>query len=140
MIKNRLLISSIIISFAGIIGFMLPQHLGGVQKLQSIFILADEQLNLSTDCSPAAFGNLPQVTEITPAGCNSIIRARDVYDGISYTAARTAFDRDLRRDQIVFAVLSSMVTSLTILLAFWLSSLFNQARRSVLLTKASHNT
>ena len=127
MRQNRLVIGAIFVNLMGLIGFMLPQNLGGVQKLQSIFIFAEEQLNISSDCSPAAFGNLPQVKDIAPASCNSIIRARDIYDGLTYPEALSAFKRELLQDRFVFAGISG---SAGILLYLFVGMLIFSAPKS----------
>jgi hypothetical protein len=107
MSQNRLVIGAIVVIFMGLIGFMLPQHLGGVQKLQSVFILADEQLIFSNECSAAALGNLPQVKGMAPPACSPIIRAREIYAGLSYSEALAAFKSNLLQDQYVFSCIAA---------------------------------
>ena len=44
---NRALIVSFPLVIAGVVGFMLPQHITRVQKLQAVFIIAEEQIEFS---------------------------------------------------------------------------------------------
>jgi hypothetical protein len=98
--------AAIILLLAAFTGFSLPQHLGGVQRLQAVFLVANEQLVSSDDCLQAATGPWTTVQRNTLTGpCNLVLRARDIYEGVSFSEAFETFENDLFWDQIRFAAL-----------------------------------
>jgi len=101
--------SIIFVVLLGVIGFMLPQHLGGVQRLQAVFIAADEQLILNNECEPIAAGDFSAVAAKHPSSCQFVIRARDLYEGRSLPEARKAFESDRHEDQLKFAALGLLL-------------------------------
>jgi hypothetical protein len=96
--------AAIILLLAAFTGFLLPQHFGGVKKLQAVFFLANEQLINPDDCSHAATGPWTTVKSNTlDVPCNLVLRARDIYEGVSFSEALETFENDLFWDQIRFA-------------------------------------
>lgn len=130
MKNNRLLQLGLLAVLCALIGFLLPQQFLRVQKIQSLFIQADEQLNYFPDCSATALGAVPAALDNAPEKCQAIARARAVYDGLSYPEAREALDRDLFRDQTVFATITAGLGLLCYLTLHLLSSLIATRRRS----------
>lgn len=119
---------TLIVLLSGLTGFFVPQQLTGVQRLQAVFTLADEQLLTSAECNLVAQSNSTVANAKTSGSCGLIVRARDIYDGVSYKEARATFERGLLKDQLVFAAIFSFLASLTLLLAFGLRSVLHQLR------------
>ena len=99
----------------GIIGFLLPQQFSGVQRLQAVFIAADEQLNLNDECEPIASETLASISAKYPRSCQFIVRARDLYEGQNLREARKTFQSDLYQDQLKFAALGLLLGLLVLL-------------------------
>ena len=90
---------------AGVIGALFLKQLPAVQRLQAVFLMANEQI-IHADCSAAANGPWTTVQGNTLTGpCNLVLRARDLYDGVTFPEALEAFQHDLNWDQIRFAAL-----------------------------------
>ena len=120
----------LVVGLCAVIGFLLPQQFSGVQKLQSLFIQADEQVVFHEACSAVALGAFPAAAIHAPQGCESITRARDVYEGLSYPEAKDAFQRDLFRDQAVFSALTACLGLLCYLALHLLARLIAAYRRT----------
>ena len=106
MIKKNLLLGAMFVVLTGVIGALFLKQLPAVQRLQAVFLMANEQLIHADDCSEAANGPWTTVQGNTLAGpCNLVLRARDLYDGVTFPEALDAFQHDLNWDQIRFAAL-----------------------------------
>ncbi len=90
---------------SGLIGALFLKQLPAVQRIQAVFLMANEQI-IHADCSAAANGPWTTVQGNTLTGpCNLVLRARDLYDGVTFPEALEAFQHDLNWDQIRFAAL-----------------------------------
>lgn len=107
--------SLIFVSLLGIIGFLLPQQFSGVQRLQAVFIAADEQLALNDECEPISSEALASISAKYPSSCQFIVRARDLYEGRGLSEAREAFEKDRYQDQLKFAALGLLLGLLILL-------------------------
>ena len=106
MIKKNLLLGAMFVVLTGVIGALFLKQLPAVQRLQAVFLMANEQLIHADDCSEAANGPWTTVQGNTLTGpCNLVLRARDLYDGVTFPEALNAFQHDLNWDQIRFAAL-----------------------------------
>ena len=105
MIKKNLLLGAMFVVLTGVIGALFLKQLPAVQRMQAVFLMANEQL-VHADCSAAANGPWTTVHGNTLTGpCNLVLRARDLYDGVTFPEALKAFQHDLNWDQIRFAAL-----------------------------------
>ena len=104
MIK-KILLGAIFFVLSGVIGALFLKQIPAAQRLQAVFSMANDQL-VHADCSAAASGPWTTVQVNTLTGpCSLILRARDVYDGVTFPEALKAFQQDLNGDQIRFAAL-----------------------------------
>ena len=105
MTKKSLLIGTMFFVLSGLIGALFLKQLPAVQRIQAVFLMANEQI-IHADCSAAANGPWTTVQGNTLTGpCNLVLRARDLYDGVTFPEALEAFQHDLNWDQIRFAAL-----------------------------------
>ena len=105
MPNKTLVLGAMFFVLSGIIGALFLKQLPAVQRMQAVFLMANEQL-VHADCSAAANGPWTTVQSNTLAGpCNLVLRARDVYDEVAFPEALEAFQHDLNWDQIRFAAL-----------------------------------
>ncbi len=105
MPNKTLVLGAMFFVLSAIIGALFLKQLPAVQHIQAVFLMANEQL-VHADCSAAANGPWSTVQSHTLAGpCNLVLRARDVYDGVTFSEALEAFQHDLNWDQIRFAAL-----------------------------------
>jgi hypothetical protein len=103
--KKSLLIGTMFFVLSGLIGALFLKQLPAVQRIQAVFLMANEQI-IHADCSAAANGPWTTVQGNTLTGpCNLVLRARDLYDGVTFPEALEAFQHDLNWDQIRFAAL-----------------------------------
>lgn len=105
MTKKSLLIGTMFFVLSGVIGALFLKQLPAVQRIQAVFLMANEQI-IHADCSAAANGPWTTVQGNTLTGpCNLVLRARDLYDGVTFPEALETFQHDLNWDQIRFAAL-----------------------------------
>ena len=105
MTKKNLLLGAIFFVLSGVVGALFLKQLPAVQRIQAVFLMANEQI-IHADCSAAANGPWTTAQGNTLTGpCNLVLRARDVYDGVTFPEALEAFQHDLNWDQIRFAAL-----------------------------------
>ena len=107
MTNRTLLLGAMFVVLTGVIGALFLKQLPAVQRIQAVFLMANEQI-IHADCSAAANGPWTTVQGNTLTGpCNLVLRARDLYDGVTFPEALEAFQHDLNWDQIRFAALFS---------------------------------
>ncbi len=105
MTKKSLLLGTMFFVLSGVIGALFLKQVPAVQHIQAVFLMANEQI-IHADCSAAANGPWTTVQGNTLTGpCNLVLRARDLYDGVTFPEALEAFQHDLNWDQIRFAAL-----------------------------------
>jgi hypothetical protein len=101
---------------SGAIGALFLKQLPSVQHMQAVFLMANEQLIHTDNCSHAAYGpwTMVQISDLT-GPCNLVLRARDIYDGVTFSKALEVFQHDLLWDQIRFAALFASFSLIAIL-------------------------
>jgi len=105
MTNKTLLLGAMFVVLTGVIGALFLKQLPSVQRMQAVFLMANEQI-IQADCSAAANGPWTTVQGNTLTGpCNLVLRARDLFDGVTFPEALNAFQHDLNWDQIRFAAL-----------------------------------
>ena len=115
MTKKCLLLGAMFVVLSGVIGALFLKQLPAVQRMQAVFLMANEQL-VHADCSAAANGPWTTVQGNTLTGpCNLVLRARDLYDGVTFPEALEAFQHDLNWDRIRFAALFASLSLLGVL-------------------------
>jgi hypothetical protein len=116
VIKKNLLLGAMFVALSGVIGALFLRQLPAVQHIQAVFLMANEQLIQANDCSGAANDPWTTVQGSTLSGpCSLVLRARDVYDGVTFPEALEAFQHNLKWDQIRFAALFAGLSLLLVL-------------------------
>ena len=116
MTKENLLLRTLFVVLSGVIGALFLKQLPAVQHMQAVFLMANEQLVHSDDCPKAANDPWTTVQGNTLTGpCNLVLRARDLYDGVTFPEALEAFQHDLNWDRIRFAALFASLSLLGVL-------------------------
>lgn len=108
-----------IVFLLGLVGALLPAHLEGVKRVQSIFIFADLEITLNEQCLAVALGHTPVMPDFLNATqCGSVIRAKDLYEAGTLAEAKNAFNEGLVRDRIIFSLLGVSVALIVFLVSF----------------------
>jgi hypothetical protein len=117
---------------SGAIGALFLKQLPSVQHMQAVFLMANEQLIRTDNCSQAASGPwaMVQISDLT-GPCSLVLRARDVYDGVTFSKAREAFQHDLFWDQIRFATLFALFGLIVMLTSGRAKRFFSYKMRNI---------
>jgi hypothetical protein len=104
--NKNFLISVTFFLLSGALGALYLKQLPSVQHMQAVFLMANEQLIHADNCEQAAYDPWIAVQRSAFTGpCSLVFRARDIYDGVTFSKALEVFQHDLLWDQIRFAAL-----------------------------------